>query len=94
VEVFYCGQGKCIPTHYVCDTDNDCGDDSDEENCDTYQCDEETQIKCDENRCLMKRYMCDGDSDCSDGTDEKDCGKGKNDIQHSFARLRGKFFGF
>jgi len=30
---FTCDNRRCIPYAYVCDTDNDCGDLSDEENC-------------------------------------------------------------
>lgn len=30
---FTCDNRRCIPYSYVCDTDNDCGDLSDESNC-------------------------------------------------------------
>jgi len=32
---FTCNNSRCIPLSYVCDTDNDCGDLSDEANCGT-----------------------------------------------------------
>ena len=31
---FLCDNGSCIDGRYICDDDNDCGDGSDEENCD------------------------------------------------------------
>lgn len=33
---FQCNNGECIPRGYVCDHDDDCGDQSDEQNCSKY----------------------------------------------------------
>lgn len=30
---FQCNNGRCIPTLWICDDDDDCSDNSDEENC-------------------------------------------------------------
>ena len=30
---FTCDNGQCVPLNYLCDTDNDCGDYSDEQGC-------------------------------------------------------------
>jgi len=30
---FQCKNNNCIPDHWRCDSQNDCGDNSDEENC-------------------------------------------------------------
>lgn len=62
---FTCGDGKCIPQHWKCDTYADCADGSDEIDCDkAHQCKEE-QFQCKlTNKCIPRSWTCDGDADC------------------------------
>lgn len=70
---FACDNKKCIPEKWVCDKDNDCGDNSDEKYCDgsskkiVAECDE---FKCSSGTCLPYSKVCDGIQDCSDNSDE------------------------
>lgn len=67
--------GHCIPTSWVCDGDNDCHDNQDEERCPPITC-SATQFKCaDLRQCVQENYKCDGINDCSDGSDELGCRK-------------------
>lgn len=56
------------------DGDNDCGDDSDEENCPKKSliC-TSNEFKCDDGRCVPLRWRCDQETDCNGSEDEKDC---------------------
>lgn len=70
---FQCTNNLCINKTLQCDGWNDCGDDSDEDNC---TC-EASQMKCENGRCKPKFWKCDGFDDCGDNTDEENCGKCK-----------------
>lgn len=70
---FQCTNNLCINKTLQCDGWNDCGDDSDEDNC---TC-EASQMKCGNGRCKPQFWKCDGFDDCGDDTDEKNCLKCK-----------------
>ncbi|CAN9515311.1 unnamed protein product [Ophioblennius macclurei] len=72
---FQCRNNLCINKTLECDGYSDCGDDSDEENC---QC-KEAQVRCANGRCKPKFWICDGFNDCGDKTDEDNCVKCKED---------------
>ncbi|XP_076457344.1 uncharacterized protein LOC143291389 [Babylonia areolata] len=69
---FQCPDGSCIQNEWVCDTDNDCGDNSDERNCPS-DCSGEHQFNCHNGNCITTEFRCDGDNDCGDRSDEQLC---------------------
>uniref|UniRef100_A0A8C7WLU6 SCO-spondin n=1 Tax=Oryzias sinensis TaxID=183150 RepID=A0A8C7WLU6_9TELE len=71
---FACATGRCIPSQWLCDNEDDCGDGSDEICPST--CSGE-QFRCESTPsgpCLNLALRCDGNPDCADRSDEDFCG--------------------
>uniref|UniRef100_A0AC11B9N9 Low density lipoprotein receptor n=1 Tax=Ovis aries TaxID=9940 RepID=A0AC11B9N9_SHEEP len=69
---FHCGSGECIHSSWRCDSDPDCKDKSDEENCAVATC-RPDEFQCSDGTCIHGSRQCDREPDCKDLSDELGC---------------------
>lgn len=71
---FQCKNNRCISLTWRCDSENDCGDNSDETDCKASSCSTGMfQCRNGNTTCTRQFYVCDGDDDCGDNSDEENC---------------------
>ena len=66
---FQCTNLNCTFPFKICDSKNDCGDNSDEVDCDKREC-EPWQFRCRNGKCIPSSWACDLANDCGDESDE------------------------
>ncbi|XP_047545789.1 low-density lipoprotein receptor isoform X5 [Vanessa atalanta] len=85
---FQCANKKCIPITWVCEGENDCGDNSDEdiEECKETRTCTSSEFRCKTGRCVPLSWRCDNEKDCSDGSDEEPgtCTSKRTCSEHNF----------
>ncbi|XP_063423148.1 suppressor of tumorigenicity 14 protein homolog [Mytilus trossulus] len=75
--LYKCDTQLCIARDFLCDSEDDCGDTSDErpKMCQSQKSSSclTVEFLCGDGGCVNKTWVCDGTDDCVDGTDELHC---------------------
>ncbi|XP_067684468.1 sortilin-related receptor-like [Haliotis asinina] len=69
---FKCANGRCVAFTLLCDYRDDCGDQSDERECESRACDADEWM-CTNGQCVPWSDRCDLSVQCRDGSDEDNC---------------------
>ncbi|KRY17271.1 Very low-density lipoprotein receptor [Trichinella patagoniensis] len=89
---FLCPSGRCISPNWLCDGEQDCEDNADEQNCSDRTC-RKGEFKCaNSNKCIPQSWVCDSSIDCTDRSDEDPaiCTKHDCPSDHFRCHLDGK----
>lgn len=75
IHQFHCiHSSECIPLSWQCDGQFDCGDQTDENQCDPVNCTTHNSFKClSSSTCVPFDWVCDYENDCIDASDEHNC---------------------
>ncbi|XP_050419520.1 low-density lipoprotein receptor-related protein 2 [Patella vulgata] len=73
-DLFQCKNCRCISNQWLCDHNNDCGDNSDESTNCTYPVCSGSEYRCKNERCISQDWICDGSDECGDNSEEENCG--------------------
>nr|KAG5685933.1 hypothetical protein BaRGS_028659 [Batillaria attramentaria] len=70
---FQCSNGQCIEQEWLCDTENDCGNNEDEIGCPVCG---DIDFQCSNGQCIQQEWLCDTENDCGNNEDEIGCPAG------------------
>ncbi|KAF2358594.1 Low-density lipoprotein (LDL) receptor class A repeat [Trinorchestia longiramus] len=89
---FKCGNGFCVPEDDVCNFVDDCGDASDEKNCEHREC-YAGEFRCQNGECVRPTTLCDGGQDCNDGSDESHCNENPDPVAPTESHPHNQSYG-